>query len=718
MRNITILFICLFLILISGHSQPPSAVDSLKTILRHATAINRADLLNNLSWESKYDNTGEAFNYAMEALQLSEKLNYIKGKAEASKNLAALNLLTNNGKEAMRYANQGIIYSTAIRDTFTLAKLYNLKALVLEDQSLFTEAITLFNTSYQLFDKIGDRTETTGILNNLAVLYGKINENRLELSTYLKVITIEEKAGNKLGLARTYNNLAGVYNSMGDLKNAMKLYQKGLSLSRQVSSARFESAALNGIGLIQKDLKQYNSAIGYLESAANLNRKNGYVQWLGNNLVNLASIYLLDLSNGILGKKYITDAASIYISIQDWNNYMTSLNILSEYYLVKGDSKEVLAILKLSDRYEDSVSSDNIKRDYYLIKYKYYKSIGNKAGALDYFELATTLDDSIESRQQLQQSYELQAKYDLTKQQQENEKLRIQAGLKEKTIQNQRIAIGGIIIISLLSIVIVILAFRAKRKIKKANNALNEVSQQIQVKATALQMANESKDKFLSIISHDLKNPISAITGLSDLLLDNSLELTDEDKLKYIKYINEGCLSADQLLENLMKWVRSQTGKMEMKSIEFDLAQPVNDAIALVQNSAIRKQITISSAVQEGTRVFADHEMISTCLINLLSNAVKFTPLEGNICVTPEINGKTVSIMVSDTGVGISPEHIQKLFRLDTKSGTLGTANEKGTGLGLLLVKEFIEKNNGKINVQSTPGKGSTFTLTLPINGN
>ncbi|NVO20610.1 MAG: HAMP domain-containing histidine kinase [Bacteroidetes bacterium] len=288
--------------------------------------------------------------------------------------------------------------------------------------------------------------------------------------------------------------------------------------------------------------------------------------------------------------------------------------------------------------------------------------------------------------------------------------------LKKENEQQHHLIAMGIVIILLLIAMIFITLHHSRRKIKKANHSLSEFSNQIEQKAIALQLANESKDKFLSIISHDLKNPISAITGLSELLMDPTLEITEEERGKYLKYINDGCISADHLLENLMKWVRSQTGKLEMSPQEFDLLQPVNEAICLVQNAAIRKNISVTTSLKEGTKVYADHEMISTCIINLLSNAVKFTPHHGSIHIDAELRPELVKLHISDSGIGIPPENIQNLFHPEKKSGTLGTANEKGTGLGLLLVKEFIEKNNGTINVQSSVGAGSVFTLSLPHN--
>ena len=710
-----ILFLFLGNLFISfGLWAATSNADSLKDLLKGAVAQQRVDILNDLGWELKYTDTKAAYAYSMEAMRLAGELRYSKGKGESSRNMAALYTLTNNGKEAMLHANEGILYATAVRDTFTLAKLYNIKALILKDQYAYSLAIEFFKKSYQLFDQIGDQEEKAGLMNNLAVLYGAINEKNLKLETLIKVIELEERTGNKLGLARTYNNIAGAYHDLGDIKSALNYFQKGLKYSREIASSRFESSALNGIGMIMQEQKKYDSAIVYYSEAANINKKNDYKQWLANNYVNLGGLFLNDLSDYPHAKKYLGEAADIYESINDWDNYILTMNMLIGWHLDRSDASETNLLLAETRAYADSVQSALIKRDHLYIRYRFAKMEGKTVEALNYLEQVTALNDTLRANEQFKQSLEIQTKYDLTRQQQENERLRMNSSLSSETIKRQQIIIAGTIIICLLLGTIIFLAYRSKKRIEKVNRALFKVSEEIREKAIELHQANESKDKFLSIISHDLKNPINAITGLSDLLLDESVEIPEEEKKMYIKYINDGCLSADHLLENLMKWVRSQTGKLEIKPKEFDLSVSVEEALALVSNAAFRKQITLSSKVLKDTMVYADHEMVNTCMINLLSNAVKFTPLNGSVQVIPETNGAMIKVHIKDTGVGISPENMQKLFRLDTKSGTPGTANEKGTGLGLLLVKEFAEKNNGSISVQSNTGEGSIFTLTIP----
>jgi len=697
----------------AGYSQAFNA-DSLQQLLSRSEGRERVELLNTLGWELKYSNTKKAFEYSEEAFSLSGVLNYPKGKAISARNLAALCTLVNNSKDAIKHANEGILYASALKDTFTLAKLYNIKALVLEDQYAYSSAIELFTKSYELFDAIGDKTETAGILNNLAVLYGAINEKDLKLETLIKVIKLEEQAGNKLGLARTYNNVAGVYNELGDYKIALDFYYKALTYSREVKSSRYESSSLNGIGVIMSSLKKFDSAIIFYSEAASINRKNGYTQWLANNYLNMGVLFLNDLSDQAHARKYLGEASELYYSIRDWNNYVKVQTFQADWYLRNSRFNEAQKFLLQAESYSDSIASDEIKRDFSFLMYRMYKAKGNIPLALDYLELVQVLDDSLRAREKLKQSYEIQARYDLSRQQQENDRLRMESSLDALTIRKQEIVITASVIICLLLIFLIFLSMHSRKRIKRANIALFEISNQIRDKAMELQSANESKDKFLSIISHDLKNPISAITGLSDLLMDDTMGLSDEDKRLYIKYINDGCHSADHLLENLMKWVRSQTGKLEMNPKEFDLFPPVERAIALVRNAAFRKNISITSGVSENTMVVADHEMISTCLINLLTNAVKFTPQNGQIWVEPQVNGKSVSLEVRDSGVGISPENLEKLFKLDQKSGTVGTANEKGNGLGLLLVKEFIEKNGGNVEVKSEVGVGSSFILTIP----
>ena len=230
-----------------------------------------------------------------------------------------------------------------------------------------------------------------------------------------------------------------------------------------------------------------------------------------------------------------------------------------------------------------------------------------------------------------------------------------------------------------------------------------------------LREANATKDKFFSIIAHDLKNPFNSIVGFSDLLLKN-IDKYDKDKiLNFVKNINNSSKQAFILLENLLLWARSQSGNIEFYPTKNNLKNIIQENILLAENQANNKEIQIENHITDDYFVFCDKNMINTVIRNLLTNAVKFTTNKGKITTAIKLIENNYEVTISDTGVGISPENIDKLFRIDSKHQTLGTADEKGTGLGLILCKEFIEKHKGKIWAESEKGKGSDFKFTLQI---
>ncbi|MEW6195704.1 MAG: PAS domain S-box protein [Bacteroidota bacterium] len=232
--------------------------------------------------------------------------------------------------------------------------------------------------------------------------------------------------------------------------------------------------------------------------------------------------------------------------------------------------------------------------------------------------------------------------------------------------------------------------------------------------AEELKQLNATKDKFFSIIAHDLKNPFITILGFSDLLLTDFNELTDEEKLFYIEEMKKSADVSHNLLQNLLQWSRSQTGRIEFKPKNLTLVDIVNENALLLKLIAQKKQININISIDPSTSVFADEDMLNTIIRNLISNAIKFTNRDGNVNIYSSTYEKFVQVTVEDNGVGMDESTRSKLFKLDETHSTFGTENESGTGLGLLLCKEFVEKHGGNINVESSPGVGSKFIFTLP----
>jgi PAS domain S-box-containing protein len=227
---------------------------------------------------------------------------------------------------------------------------------------------------------------------------------------------------------------------------------------------------------------------------------------------------------------------------------------------------------------------------------------------------------------------------------------------------------------------------------------------------------NVTKDKLFSIISHDLRSPFNGILGFSELLIENIRHYEITESEKYLRIINSSAQHTLILLDNLLNWARLQTGQITFNPKKVSLSSIISETIELSKTVAIGKNISISQNKPDDIEVCADKDMLEIVLRNLISNAIKFTKSDGNISVLAKKEQSQVEIAISDNGVGMNEETMSKLFRIETNKTTIGTADEKGSGLGLILCKELVEKQGGKIWVESVLGKGSVFKFSLPMN--
>jgi PAS domain S-box-containing protein len=229
-----------------------------------------------------------------------------------------------------------------------------------------------------------------------------------------------------------------------------------------------------------------------------------------------------------------------------------------------------------------------------------------------------------------------------------------------------------------------------------------------------LRELNETKDKFFSIIAHDLKSPFTSILGFSELMNEKIKTGKYEELNNYAMMIHRSSRHAMELLSNLFEWSRLQTSTMEFKPRELDLVTIINEVKELFSYAAWHKSVLINTHAPDECKIMADKHMISSVLRNLISNALKFSHPESEIVISVTRTPGEVKISVNDNGIGMDRNDIAKLFRLDVNYSTKGTTGEEGSGLGLLLTKDFISRHSGKLFVESEKGKGSTFTFTIP----
>lgn len=251
---------------------------------------------------------------------------------------------------------------------------------------------------------------------------------------------------------------------------------------------------------------------------------------------------------------------------------------------------------------------------------------------------------------------------------------------------------------------------------------LNDITQRKQIeedikhKNAELQRLSDDKDILMSILAHDLITPFNSMLGFLDLLSENLREYDVHTLENYISIVNNSAKGAFNLLNDILLWTRSQSGAIPFEPKIFNLKSSIEEVTEFLKPNANTKNITINIDESDKTVVFADVDMLNTILRNLISNAIKFTDLGGIVNISSERTESDILVTISDNGIGIAPNILPRLFDTTKLYSTRGTANEKGTGFGLMLCKKFVEEHGGEIWAESELGKGSKFKFTLPLN--
>ncbi|MBW2998739.1 ATP-binding protein [Candidatus Woesearchaeota archaeon] len=262
------------------------------------------------------------------------------------------------------------------------------------------------------------------------------------------------------------------------------------------------------------------------------------------------------------------------------------------------------------------------------------------------------------------------------------------------------------------------LTIKNKKKLENMNQELELIVEQrtkkTQEYANKLEEANKTKDKFFSIIAHDMKNPFNTLIGYSDLLKTDFREYGQDEIYQQLNIIHKTSVKGYNLLENLLQWSQTQTDKIVFEPIKIDLYKIVASCISDIENLSQFKDIDINNDIKEDFHIIADENLLKTVIRNLISNAIKYTTRNGMVTIHAEKNNLETIVSVKDTGIGMSENEIENLFQIDKIYSKPGTNKEKGSGLGLILCKEFVEKHEGKIWVESELEIGSVFSFCIP----
>ncbi len=575
-------------------------------------------------------------------------------------------------------------------------------------------------------------------------------------------LNVAEELESRELMATPLNMMGIAFYLIGDFASAMDYYFRALALNEELKDSSSIAILYNNIGAVYIDLKDYQNALAYLKNAREIYNILGNTEYMFSNLNNIGTAYI-DLEQFDTAYQYLTDAYDFALETQNRTDASIALNNLGEVTLTMGlydksgefyssaleiskslDDKAMMATLfgNLGHlhlekaeyetafnyfmeglAYAETVNSLTDKREIYKYLAQYHETMEDEGQALQYYKLYNNIRDSILSEEDRMSIKEMEISSNARKLHQEIQLLRMENEINSLKQTRLKILIFLFGASALLGIFVFVIYFQKNRFKRETNRLLEEKNQQLEKtnkklkdSETHLMELNATKDKFFSIISHDLRNPLNALLGLSELISGESSDCTLDEIRKYSKIINEAAKNIHLLVENLLEWSRSQSGNIEFDPKVNEIHPILKETVDMFGIQAKQKNIKIDVSVPERTVAYTDKHLLSAILRNLINNAVKFTHKGGKINILSEISGKELILSVKDSGVGMTEEQATRLFYPNSTVTTMpGTTAERGTGLGLILCKEFTEMHGGKIWVESKPGKGSTFSFTLPL---
>lgn len=548
-------------------------------------------------------------------------------------------------------------------------------------------------------------------LENLGWIYYRrgIYSDAFEISH--RALRIGYETGDSAAIARCLNNVAAINYERAEYKDAIKRFSNAYLISSKLGDIHTAVRSLNNIALSHFSLQNPDTASYYAYQALDKSQE----------IVNES--YMPAFSYRILGD-IAYGYANMELALQQYSESMRISETSGNYFIQTSTLHRIGRVYAKQKRYDRALEvlhrnvtlsqnngyANELERTYKLISDINYEK-NDIATAFKYLSLHLALHDSLINQRSSERMSLLAAKFESELKQSQIEVLTKNAKLKEEEINNQRAWSYFYVGCFVLGLIIAGILYYSNRKIKKINLELKDRKTQVEIQATQLANINKTKDKLLSIISHDVRGPLSSLKGM--LSITQSGDINSEEFSHLTSQISNQLNAVYDDLGTLLHWTQSQLQGLTVNEETFSMKDVADEVVSLFAATAQSKNILLVNNIDSGTKVKADINHARLILRNLLSNAIKFTNEGGQVIIENSADENFVKVSVCDSGMGIDHHQIPKLFNASAHFTKVGTANEKGMGVGLLLTKEFVDKNGGSLSVESVPGSGATFTFTL-----
>ncbi|QIA06610.1 tetratricopeptide repeat-containing sensor histidine kinase [Draconibacterium halophilum] len=663
-----------------------SQIDSLKTLVK--TETNAEIVVNiylNLSDLYGYFNADSSLKYAEKALDLSKKINYKYGEGTA---------------------------------LFLISYVY-------DQLGDWLPAISNLEQAIDIFTATNDSLSLIGCYLNLGVLYSYGKDQVQALKYIIKAKNICEETNENYALSEAYGNIASYYEYLKEYRNSLRYYEKALEVDKATENIGNQSLSHTSLGNNYLKLNRHEEALFHLNEARKLLPQVIDKQREIEVILGFINYYLEtgDLEEAETYSNKITD----YTDQNEFTKLAVEINYVNgKYHLKKKDFRTAIIYYDKAIALSRKLEKYDYLSDYFNEKAEAYAGLGQYEKAYEMISKAKEAFEVLKPDEIVEALGNFEA--DETSRAERNKIILEQQLATAKTESDQfkfRVK-AAFAIIALLIILVALSFFLILRKkhtdeLKANYNTINR--QKLLLEENLVKLAedeknlkklNATKDKFFSIIAHDLKNPFNVLIGISDLLRNEKEAQNSNDFGVLIDGMYQAATSGYKLLENLLEWSRTQTGTIKFEPQSFFIHKVFETNKELTLEVAKAKGVTIEVS-EKKAMVYADYDMVNFIVRNLLNNAIKFSNKNGNIELFAKKDGEMLLVTVKDDGIGMTPEMIENLFKIENSVQREGTAKEKGTGLGLILCQEFVKINGGNIWVDSEKDKGSSFQFSLPL---
>lgn len=646
-------------------------IDSLERTLQNKLSDSaRFVTYVKLSERKQYSDFVNATLYADKAYALVSKNEWPWAKGMIYGQLAFLATLSGDYTTAMKYDNMNLQMVLETQDSSAIAETLNFLGNDYSDLGKYDEAYYYFTQSYRVARAINNQMRMAISIYNIGMVLNELGQYDLALNHFNFSGDISKKIGDEDGRVYILDALGELYLKKQDLKKSEEYLLSALTSLRERNLTIIEPRVLKRLARLNFQLNDYTKALAYYDSASVIHKK-------AHNEFGVAEANL-----GI-----------------------------SDIYIVQGKFEEAEELIEKSLVTAKRINAQKMTIDCFQKLSRLAEKSGDYKKGLEYHKNYKQLEDSLYSGEMLAKVFKDQLSFQTELKDSEIAALSKAQAEQGTDLRRQKMVRNILVVVVALSVILLFTVYRSGQRRIHINKLLLEHQEEIKKRSVELEQLNQVKDKFLSIVSHDLRAPINALSGI--LNLAEQKNLSQEEFKQLVGELRKQFDNARALISNLLDWALLQMDKLKIQPVKAELATVVEENLRMVE-SMQSKQIQFINEVPSGIYGSADLNMLNLILRNLLLNAIKFSEIGGKI----EVTGKNFDdhfavIAIKDHGIGISPEAQKMIFDKSYGYSSRGTANEKGTGLGLILCKEFVEKNGGKIWFESEEWKGSTFYFTI-----